>query len=181
MADSPIAFDKLEVSPRLFAPVNVGAPDEGSELTFASGSATVKDQKFTKLTVNTTQTVPLLSRGDYQISEFFAPSGIKVVQVVGKPAGADPWTWAVKLGQFELTDSAGAKHKPRGGAAKVKGAQGSDRMVAVYDADQDVSDTPREDGRPTDVFIMFLVPEGTSLTELTFEGKRVTTLKQDVS
>lgn len=180
VADAPFVLDKVEMSSRLFTDINLGSLDEGQELTFASGSAVLKDRKLTKLTVNATQTLQLLKQGDYPAGEFFVPPGMKMVQVVGKPAGNEPWGWADKLGQFELVDATGNKHKPRGAWAKIKGAQGSDRLVARYDAEADISDIAREEGRPTEVYVAFNVPEGTQLKELTFEGKKVTALNQEV-
>jgi hypothetical protein len=174
-AASPIVFAKAEVSNKLFTGVNVAAPDDG-EKTFPSGSASVREGKIAKLDVNMTQTVELLSRGDHARDEFYVPPGMKMVQVVGTAppsAPPEPWDWADKLAQFELVDATGTKYKPNGAWAKVKGAQGSNRMVARYEAEAQVSDVPHEEGRPTDVWIAFLVPEGTQLTELQFDGKRV--------
>jgi hypothetical protein len=179
-ASAPVSVDKVEVSDKLFTSVNVGALDDGQALTFASGTATLKDKKFQKLTINTTQTVALLSQGDYPTSEFFVPPGMKMVQIVGKPGESDAWQWADKLAQFELSDETGAKHKPRGAWAKLKAARGSDRMVARYDADADVNELSPEEGHPIEVTLAFLVPEGTKLKELLFDGKRVAPVTQQV-
>jgi hypothetical protein len=179
---SPIVFGKAEVSTKLFTPVNVAGDGDG-EKTFPSGSANLRDGKIAKLDVNMTQTVELLSRGDYARDEFYVPPGMKMVQVSGTAppkAPPEPWDWADKLAQFELVDANGTKYKPNGAWAKVKGAQGSNRMVARYEAESQVSDVSHEEGRPTDVWIAFLVPEGTQLAELQFEGKRVAAVDQKV-
>jgi hypothetical protein len=181
-ASSPIVFGKAEVSPKLFTGVNVAAPDDG-EKTFPSGSARVREGKLASLDVNMTQTVELLSRGDHARDELFVPAGMKMVQISGTAppkAPPEPWDWADKLGQFELVDAGGTKFKPNGAWAKVKGAQGSNRMVARYEAEKQVGDVPHEEGRPTEVWIAFLVPEGTQLTELQFDGKRVAAVDQKV-
>ena len=181
-ASSPIVFGKAEVSPKLFTGVNLAAPGDG-EKTFPSGSASVRDGKIAKLDVNMTQTVELLSRGDHALDELYVPAGMKMVQVSGTAppkSPPEPWDWADKLGQFELVDAGGTKFKPNGAWAKVKGAQGSNRMVARYEAESQVGDVPHEEGRPTEVWIAFLVPEGTQLAELQFDGKRVAAVNQKV-
>ena len=181
-AASPIVFGKAQVSAKLFTGVNVAAPGDGDK-TFPSGSASVRDGKIAKLDVNMTQTVELLSRGDHALEELYVPAGMKMVQVSGTAppkAPPEPWDWAEKLGQFELVDAAGTKYKANGAWAKVKGAQGSNRMVARYEAESQVADVAHEEGRPTEVWIAFLVPEGTQLAELQFEGKRVAAVNQKV-
>ncbi len=179
VADAPFVFDKVQVSAELFTSVNVGGADDDTELTFASGTARLKDGKFIQLSVNTTQTIELLSRGDYLVKEFFVPPGMKMVQIVGKPDN-DRWQWADKLGSFELVDATGAKHQPHGAWAKATGGGGSRRMVAIYDAEKPVTALAPEEPLPTEVYIAFLVPEGTQLKELTFESRKLAALDQEV-
>lgn len=167
---------KVAVDPKLFTEVNVGGFDDNTELTFASGKATLRDKKFVKLSVNTTQDLRLIRQGEFTVSEFFAPPGMVLVQMSGKPvseAPFEPWTWADKLDDFELVDAGGTKHKPHGAWAKVVGSGGSQRMVAAYDSTAPVREIGREEGRPTDVWIAFLIPQNTQLTELQFRGKPV--------
>ncbi|WP_428938800.1 CvpA family protein [Fontivita pretiosa] len=181
-ADQPFVMERLEISNRLFTEVNTAARDGDAQVTFASGSASIRDNRFHKLEVNPTQTIALLSRGDYVISELWSPPGTKVVQIAGAPPSRakDPWEWADKLGQFELIDANGATYKPRGAWARLK--QGpQDRMVARYNAEADVTSVEQfPEARPVDVWIAFVVPENTTLKELRFAGKRIRSLNQTV-
>jgi hypothetical protein len=174
---------KVSVNSKLFTEVNVGSYDDNSELTFGSGKATLKDKKFVKLSVNTTQDLRLIKQGEYTVAEFYAPPGMVLVQVMGKPAADppfEPWSWADKLDDFELVDAAGTKHKPNGAWAKVVGSGGSQRMVAAYDSSAPVREVGREEGRPTDVWIGFVIPQNSKLAELFFRGKRMEALDLEV-
>jgi len=53
-------------------------------------------------------------------------------------------------------------------------------MVARYDSVLQVNDVPRSEGRPTDVWIAFLVPQNSTLREFRFNGKRIKALDQQV-
>lgn len=181
-AAGPIDFGRLLVSSEIFTPVNVGAFEGDVEITFASGKAKLREKKFERLEVDPTQSLQLLRTGDAPIKELWAPAGHRVVQVVAVPASSvqNKWEWADKLGEFELVDNAGTAHKPRGAVAKVK--QGtSDRVVARYNAEAQVSDLPTSgETRPTDLWLIFVVPENSTIKELRFAGKRIKSLDQPV-
>ena len=181
-AASPIVFAKAEVSPKLFTGVNVAAPDDG-EKTFPSGSATVRDGKISKLDVNMTQTVELISRGDHARDEFYVPPGMKMVQVSGTAppkAPPEPWDWADKLGQFELVDSQRHEVQAQRRLGQGEGRAGFEPNGRALRGRVAGRRRPHEEGRPTEVWIAFLVPEGTQLTELQFDGKRVAAVNTKV-
>ena len=84
----------------------------------------------------------------------------------------DADTFTDHVGAFELVDSTGVKYKPQGAWAKVK--QGTaDKMVANYNADAPVASVAKEEGRPLDVWIVFLVPSGKQITDFQFSGASV--------
>ena len=170
-APVPFTVENSQVSAQLFSPVNTGSyQGDPANVTMASGSAVIRQKKFAKLDINTTQSIALMSKGDFALADLFVPQGKKMVQIKGAPAGSDAWAWAERLGQFELIDSAGVKYKPQGAWAKVK--QGTaDKMVARYNADSNVSEIAKEQGRPLDVWIVFLVPPGKQITDLQFSGQ----------
>jgi hypothetical protein len=181
-ANAPLAIKGVIVSDKLFQGVNVGYSGSGNqETTFASGSASVRESKLTKLTVTANQALQLLSQNT-TLDTFFVPQGIKMVQVQAEPptaAGSDPWAWAQNLSAFELVDAKGGRHKPNGGWAKI--SQGAaQKMVARYDASSPVSSIDKEDGRPLDVWVAFLIADGTKLKELTYQGKSIRTVDLDV-
>ena len=105
-----------------------------------------------------------------------------MVQVQAEPptaAGSDPWAWAQNLSAFELVDAKGGKHAPSGGWAKI--SQGAaQKMVARYDAASPVASIDKEDGRPLDVWIVFLVADGTKIKDLSYQSKPIRSLDLDV-
>jgi hypothetical protein len=181
-ANAPLAVKGVTVGDKLFQPINVGYSGSGNqETTFASGTASIRDGKFTKLTVNTNQSLQLLNQNT-TLDTFFVPQGIKMVQVQAEPptaGGSDPWAWAQNLSSFELVDAKGGRHKPSGGWAKI--SQGAaQKMVARYDASSPVASIDKEDGRPLDVWVAFLIADGTKLKELSYQGKSIRTVDLDV-
>jgi hypothetical protein len=53
--------------------------------------------------------------------------------------------------------------------------------VGAYDADSPVASIPKSDVRPTDVTLIFLVPQGGTLKELDYQGKRLAPLNASVA
>jgi hypothetical protein len=138
----------------------------------------IRGKKIAKLTLSATTPLAALGNGDNAFDELSVPSGMKAVQLVGSPPPTtdDPWTWAEHLGAFTITDSSDKPYKPAGALAKVmKSVQ--PMAVGVYDSDAGVNAIPPTAGvRPTDVYLIFLVPDGVSLKELDYQGKRITAL-----
>ena len=179
----PFNYVRLEVGKQLFSPINTGTPDKDvKNAQIQSGTLSMQSRQFTQLDINTTQTLALLSQGANVVSELFEPPGMKMVQVYGTPPAeaGDPWAWGT-LKNYQLVDAAGKTYAPAGAWAKVKKDQ-ADRMVAKFNAASapgDVSGSGN-DGRPTDVWIAFLVPSGTHLKEFKVNGKTAAQVDQAV-
>jgi hypothetical protein len=180
----PIVYSNVTVTKHLFSSINTGTAEKDvKDATIASGTLSLQSQQFTKLDINTTQSLTLLAQGNYPVDELFEPPGKKLVQIQGSPPaeGGDPWGWT-QLANFTLLDAANKTYTPVGAWAKVKKEQ-SDRMIAKYDANAtrppDVSGSSA-DGRPTDVWIGFLVPSGTHLKQLQYKGKTLAEMEQVV-
>jgi hypothetical protein len=176
---SPFTFDHMDASAKLFTPIAVGLYDgDNTSVTFVSGTALIRGKKFAKLTLTATTPLSALGNGDNAVDELFVPAGMKAVQLVGSPPPKtdDPWTWAEHLGDFSITDSTDKPYKASGAIAKVmKSIQ--PMAVGAYDADAGVSTiAPTAEVRPTDVYLIFLVPDGVTLKELDYQGKRITAL-----
>src|SRR6185436_10923687 len=138
--EGPFEFGSKKISTEMPSEVNVGPHDGDTDVTFPSGTGTLKDGKLSKLDVKPSVSIAQLGTGDNKIQEL-ASDG-KMVQVIGTPstkANDNPWEWADKLGQFELVDNAGKSYKPRGAWVQVKMTSGNfeDRVAAKYDADSD--------------------------------------------
>ena len=181
---APFIYQSAQPNKLLFTRIATGSAQKDlRDATIASGTLSMQSGQFTKLDINTTQTLQILGRGSGATNELFEPTGMKLVQVQGAPPaeGGDPWAWG-SLRNYQLVDAAGKNYTPAGAWAKVKKQQ-SDRMVAKYDSSgatpPDVTGTP-DDGRPTDVWIAFLVPSGTHLKQLNYNGKSIGTMDKAV-
>jgi hypothetical protein len=181
--DSPFTFDHMDASAKLFTPISVGLYDgDNTAVTFASGTALIRQKQFAKLNLNATTPLAALPNGDNAFDQLFVPPGMQAVQLVGvlPPKVSDPWAWAEHLGDFTVTDATDKTYKPSGALAKVmKSIQ--PMAVGAYDADAGVSSIPATaEVRPTDVTLIFLVPQGSTLKELDYQGKRLTPLNASV-
>jgi len=179
---APFVFERAEVSAKVFSPIDSGASDpviKNGQTT--SGIVSVQDRKLSKLTINATEALGRMAKSPYALDELFAPAGHAIVQIKGTPppAGGTGWEWAETAGQFALKDGGGKTFKCNGAFAKVrKGTQ--DMMAAVYDAAAPISSMDKEEGRPTDGWLVFVVPSGTEIKELTYKGAAVQTVNQKV-
>ena len=169
----PFAYGSVATSARLATPINVGAHDSpDQDVKFNSGTATLKGDKFAKLDVKPVDPISELSKGDKQVSEFFVPDGTALVQVTGKPASADAWKWVTNIGAIDLVDDGGVKYKPNGAWARVT-KDGQERLFAYYDSDNPVTTLEKADGAPAgDVTVAFLLPKGTKLARIEFNGEK---------
>jgi hypothetical protein len=170
-AGSPLQFSSIKVSSKLFSAVFPGAYNGDSNVSFKSGNATMKNKKFQKLVVNPDSTIKELGTGDFPVTDLYVPDGKKMVQIAGKPNGDDQWAWG-NLSAYELVDATGNKYKPNGAVAEVR-QQSVPKMVCNYDADNSAQNISTADGRPTNVFLLFNVPDGTQVKELDFNSQPI--------
>ncbi|HEY1686493.1 MAG TPA: CvpA family protein [Tepidisphaeraceae bacterium] len=169
---APLVYQDLKNSADLFTQINVGTPDaDVKDQQFSSGTVSLRDHKFSKLDINSTDTIQRMRQGGYPVNTFATPTGKSVVQISAQPAGDNPWQWADALGEFTLVDTNGNKYKPNGAIAKLKEPNGQDKMAAIYDADNAVNSLAKQDGRPTDVWIIYDVPAGTQFKQWDYQDK----------
>jgi hypothetical protein len=181
--DSPFVFDHLVTAPQLFTPIAIGPYDgDNTTVNFASGSALVSAKQFAKLTLNPTTPLAELPRGDNAIDALVVPPGMKLVQLVGTlpPKSNDPWLWAEHLGDLALVDASGKSYVPSGAIAKgMKSIQ--PMALGAYDSSAPVPSIPKaQDVRPTDVWLLYLVPASATLKELDYQGKRLTPINKSI-
>jgi hypothetical protein len=168
----PIKFVGAEAQAKLFSEINVGAHGaESPDLKFKSGSASIKESKITKLELHAVDALEELAKGDDKVSELLAPSGTHIVQVTAD-ASAEPWQWAEQLADFEVVDASGIGYKPNGAFAKVT-KDGKEYAVGKFDADEPPTKIEKEEGTPTRITIIFLIPDNTPLKALNFKGAKV--------
>jgi hypothetical protein len=172
----PISISNMQASPRLFTPLNVGTPQfdaNNQQLVQGSGTVSLTERKISKLEVNPTATIGLLSRGDQLVDELYAPEGQRVVQVAARAGeGGEAWAWAEGLGEFQLKDAAGKTYPAAGAWARVQ-QQNQEKLVGAYDARGATPSIGREEGDPQDVWLAFVVPAGTPVKQLLYRGQPV--------
>jgi len=174
---APFTVSDVKISDKLFSNVNVGTPDANApNVQMKSGTATLKDKKFSKLRIEPVESIRIMSQGSFGIGSFYVPDKHRMVQVSGQPPaeGGEGWAWADNIQKFSLTAGSGEIYRPAGAWAKVK-QQGADRMAASYDSSGASVDVPHSggEGRPTDVWIAFIVPEGMQLKQLMYDNKPI--------
>ncbi len=184
-SQAPFVFDHMEVSSKLFHSVAVGALRDGisGDGQFASGTAIVQKGTFTRLNVAAVDSLQSISTGDNAFNVFFVPGGKRMVQMVGMLPGHpdDPYAWAKRIGEFAVLDSADNSTAASGAFAKVQ--VGTEvKMVGSYDSGGSplAIDIPSGNTRPTDVWLLFLVPDGATMKELDFAGHRLASINQKV-
>ena len=180
-ADVGFVFSGVAVAKTLFNPVNAGTPDKDiKNQQIDGGTLTLQSGQFAQLNIEPTRSLQIMGQGPQPVSELLEPPGKKLVQIKGTPPpeGGDPWAWG-QLSKWQLVDAAGKTYTPAGAWAKVKKNQ-TDMMAASYNATGTPKDITSGDGRPTEVYIGFLVPTGTHLKEVKFNGKTLSPLDQQV-
>jgi hypothetical protein len=175
---APLTIKQAQVSAQLFSPINTGTPEKNANnVQVASGTLSLKDGKFSKLEITPVQTLTLMKQGSYTVSELFVPEGQRMVQVSAEPpadSGADAWAWADQFDAFKLKDDKGQAYSARGAFARVRTGR-EDRMVAVYDANNPITGVSRDENRPIDVYLAFLIPAGTNVKSLYFNNAPIQT------
>jgi hypothetical protein len=176
--DSPLVQPAIVPTPALPVAINVGTGDADAEVVTTAAAGHITGKKFDILDVDTTSDAAAVSErptGGCAISALFVPAGKRLVEVKAEPKpGADAWAWASELGNFTVTDGAGASVKPSGVCAAVAKAGGPVKLLANYKANGEVTSVNKVDGAtPSDVRLFFLIADGQKPKELQYQGKTV--------
>lgn len=168
----------------LFSSINIpNIADNNAKGETEWGKYTMLNQHFLKLEISPVRALEMLSGGKEACSSMHVPEGQKMVRIVARPSSKsqDKWAWADVVSQYELTDSAGKRYLPNGAIAKVKSNAGQDMMAGVYDATKPVRSIPSDrNSRPTDVYLIYLVPDGTDLRSLEFKNQIIRSMSMKV-
>jgi hypothetical protein len=176
---APLKLDKVQVSPQIFTKINVGTADATvKDQQLNSGTVSLQDKKFSKLALTPVDTIQKMRQGGYPVQDLYVPDGKVAVQLQARPEGENPWAFADDLGKFELVDANKGRYKPSGVLVQLKQPQGLDKLIAQYDAAGTVSSIGHDEGRPTDVWMVYLVPKGTQLQQWDFGGKKTADVNQ---
>jgi uncharacterized membrane protein required for colicin V production len=171
-ADAPLSITNLLFQDEL--PFEVGIPDGAptGDFEFPSGNGSRQGNRLATLTLNANQALSQMRGNGVSVKELHVPGGNKIAIVVATPparAGADAWAWASNLGDFEIVDAGNNKFKPHGAFAKVMKAT-IEHAVGAWNALGPVSSIERTDGRPTDVYLLFVLPQGARPSAITWKG-----------
>ncbi len=171
-ADAPLSVTNLLFQDEL--PFEIGITDgpPTGDFEFPSGNGSRQGNRLATLTLNASQALSQMRGNGVMVKELHVPGGNKVAIVVATPptrAGADAWAWAGNLGDFEIIDASNNKFKPHGAFAKVMKAT-VEHAVGAWNALSPVAAIERTDGRPTDVYLLFVMPQGARPTAITWKG-----------
>ena len=125
-AAAPMTISGVQVSEKLFTPINVGTPDaNANNAQIKSGTISLKDKKFTKIKIEPTESIAMMAKGDFALDDLFVPDKFKMVQITAPPEeGGDAWAWADNMAKFTLVDANNKAYKP---AALGQGEGQADR------------------------------------------------------
>jgi hypothetical protein len=149
-------------------PINVGRHDGADgAVTFGAGTATLANNYFAKLQVTSGAAISDLGKGDFVVKRLAVTGKVRVVQVhaVVPPKNPKPWDWAGHLDDIQLLDSNQKTYACHGAAARYLPG-GIPSLVVEYDSADPIKSIPEAEGRPTDVWLFFLVPQGTEIAGL---------------
>jgi hypothetical protein len=174
----PFRASGAEGSAKLFTAINVGKHEaDASDLKFNSGSASLKEGKLMKFELHPKDSMADLAKGDGKVSEIYAPAGTHVVQVsLTIPGSGDPtWKWASDLAEIKVVDDKGVDYSPNGALATLS-RDDKEYLLGKFDADDPVTKIDKEEsgGTPSQVTIIYLIPDNTTLKSLSYKGQKVT-------
>lgn len=149
-------------------PVPITAPAGATGFTqVPGGTAALKGGKADAVEV--TSAAAAQTQGQ-SISQAYVPAGKVMVKVSGSPAAgaSSPWQCVTDANQIELVDSTGKKYQPYGVYASYSGGAAQKFLLQYVTKDtlSGVAQPPDASGGPTQVVLMYLVPQGTTLNEL---------------
>jgi len=174
-AAGPLSIEGNPVtSNELFSAINIpNIAEANAKGETEWGKYVMKDQHFVMLEINPVRTIQFLSQGKDVCSMVNEPDGQKIVQISARPSAKsqDKWAWGDVVSQYQLGDAAGKRYPPVGALAKVKRNDGQDMMAGVLDLTKSVRSVASDrNSRPTDVYLLYLVPVETELRSLEFKG-----------
>lgn len=169
-------FKSVAVNDKFFTSMATNTPlADADKIELPGGLASLRSKKFAKLEILKPVKLGTLMEGQNQIEDFFVPEGKHIVQIWGVPPakpGTDAWAWAEKIGKFGLIDAEGKRYSPNGAWSRVK-IEGVDHVIARYNSEGVIPGFKRDDGRPSENCIAFLVPSGVLVQQVTYEGKNL--------
>lgn len=138
------------------------------------GTFKLENDRFASIEMDAVRSLTMIGQGNKLVSQFFVPARKQMLQA---PATSRDGTWSFvqDLAKFTLTDAAGNKIPAVGFMVKGTNANNQPVMVVRYNA-QGTSKTPvtaedLKNVKPTDIELLFLVPSGTSIKSMEYDGK----------
>lgn len=105
-------------------------------------------------------------------NQIFVPQGQKAIEITGTPAASAPWGPVAETEQYEVVDSTGKHLQPYG--VFVLYNSGADKILFRYTSDTSISGKapPDANGKPSQVVLIYLVPDGTTISEFDDHGQK---------
>lgn len=147
---------------------NPGGAPTGELLRVPGGSAAFDGNAIKNADLDSTRN----EQAGGNANQIFVPQGQKAIEVTGTPAAGAPWGPVAETEQYELVDSTGKHLQPYG--VFVLYSSGADKVLFRYTSDTSISGKapPDANGKPTQVILIYLVPDGTTITEFDDHGQK---------
>ncbi|MGA2582727.1 MAG: hypothetical protein ABSG31_05570 [Tepidisphaeraceae bacterium] len=173
-----LTFKNLKVSSALLFPIDVKTGNTDGQVSLSNVGVTgdFAARKWAHLTVTAQATRQDLSGSvDEQIANIAVPDGQVMVQAsFGGPTEGEVWDWGKQINDFQLIDTVGHAYKLVGAWALVR--KSTQQMLAASIDSSNAGNVPAIDqqtGRPSNVYLAFYVPSGTTIAEVRYEKTTV--------
>ena len=172
-----IADGAVMTNGQLPSGINVGTPNPKEKDGMTDwGSFSLEEGKFVDIELTAVKTVQLMAKGANPVNVLGAPQGKRAIIVWTRTREdlPDKWVWANNLNDFAYADGANTRHPLAGVIVKLKNANGQDMLNIAYNSTKQgpVKYAPDKDAlqmRPSDVGLIFVVPQGAQMTNLMFK------------
>jgi hypothetical protein len=168
-AELPLDFEEAGAYDAFPTAIGLGSPTSDGPVQLVSGSAVLRQGTFASLQLDPDEAVQRLSRGASQVEQMHVPEGMQMIQVSFRPRSPE-WNWLDNISAFQLLDANGQPYPPHGIWASVQ-TETFMGVFARYDAQQPLQSVGQPAGAPQQVWLAFLVPSGTQLRGLAYQGQ----------
>ena len=184
-----IVDNSVTTNGQLPSGINVGTPNQKIKDEIAAwGSFSLDEGKFVDIELTAVQTVQLMAKGANIVNTLGAPQGKRAIIVWTRTREdiPDKWAWANNLNDFAYTDGGGTRYPLAGVIVKLKNANGQDMLNLTFNSTKQnpVKYAPDKDAlqmRPSEVGLIFVVPQGAQMTNLMFKTEVAKNLPANVN
>ncbi|MGA2499208.1 MAG: hypothetical protein ABSH20_15825, partial [Tepidisphaeraceae bacterium] len=190
-ANVPLAIGDgaVTTSGQLPSGIDVGTPNPKVKDEIAAwGTFSLEEGKFVDIDLTAVRSVQLMAKGANVVNMLGAPQGKRAIIVWTRTREdiQDKWAWANNLNDFSYADSGGTRYPLAGVIVKLKNANGQDMLNITFNSTKQapVKYAPDKDAaqmRPSDIGLIFVVPQGAQMANLMFKTEIAKSLPAPVN